>query len=140
MDRSSPITELNGVGAKRAGLYKKLNIYTVGDLLEHYPRGYIDYSQTVEIQAAQIYEHAVIKAVVIKKMPAARIRQGLVIYKVIVRDDSDTLTVVLYNNRFAFEALSEGEEYIFSGKVSGGFTRKEMNTPQFIKASDPHLL
>mgnify|MGYP004548556711 FL=1 len=140
MDRSSPITELNGVGAKRAELYKKLNIYTVGDLLEHYPRGYIDYSQTVEIQAAQVYEHAVIKAVVIKKMPAARIRQGLVIYKVIVRDDSDTLTVVLYNNRFAFEALSEGEEYIFSGKVSGGFTRKEMNTPQFIKASDPHLL
>jgi ATP-dependent DNA helicase RecG len=73
-------------------------------------------------------------------MPAARIRQGLVIYKVIVTDDSDNMTVVLYNNRFAYEALLLDEEYIFSGKVGGNFTRREMNTPLFIKDSDPHKL
>ena len=140
MKINSPITELNGVGAKRAELYKKLNIYTVGDLLEHYPRAYIDYSCHQEIQSVQVYEHAVIKALVTKKIPAARIRQGLVIYKVIVSDGSDNMTITLYNNRFAYEALTLGEEYIFSGKVSGNFTRKEMNTPMFIKADDPHLL
>ncbi|MGN0585660.1 MAG: ATP-dependent DNA helicase RecG [Oscillospiraceae bacterium] len=140
MDFNAKITDLDGVGKKRAELYSKLDIYTVGDLLEHYPRGYIDYSQTVEIQAAQVYEHAVIKAEVIKKMPAARIRQGLVLYKVIVRDDSDTMTITLYNNRFAYEALEMGQEYIFSGKISGGFTRKEMNTPLFIRADETNLL
>lgn len=140
MKINSPITELNGVGAKRAELYKKLNIHTVGDLLEHYPRGYIDYSCPQEIQSAQVYEHAVIKALVTKKIPAARIRQGLVIYKVIVSDGSDNMTITLYNNRFAYEALTLGEEYIFSGKVSGNFTRKEMNTPMFIKADETHLL
>ena len=140
MDFNAKITDLDGVGKKRAELYGKLDIYTVGDLLEHFPRGYIDYSQTVEIQAAQVYEHAVIKAEVIRKMPAARIRQGLVLYKVIVRDDSDTMTIVLYNNRFAYEALEMGQEYIFSGKISGGFTRKEMNTPLFIRADEKNLL
>lgn len=140
MDFNAKITDLDGVGKKRAELYGRLHIYTVGDLLEHFPRGYTDYSRTVEIQAAQVYEHAVIKAEVIKKMPAARIRQGLVLYKVIVRDDSDTMTVVLYNNRFAYEALEMGQEYIFSGKISGGFTRKEMNTPLFIRADETNLL
>lgn len=140
MDFNAKITELAGVGKKRAELYNKLGINTVGDLLEHFPRGYTDYSQTVEIQAAQVYEHAVIKAVVANKIPAARIRQGLVIYKVIVRDDSDSMTITLYNNRFAYEALELGQEYIFSGKVSGGFTRKEMNTPLFIRADEKNLL
>ena len=136
MDINTPITELNGVGKKRGELYFKLGISTVGDLLEHYPRNYIDYSSPVEISAAQINEHNVIKAVVTKKIPAARIRQGLVIYKVIVKDDSDSITVTLYNNRFAYEALTLNEEYIFSGKVTGNFTRKEMNTPQFISADE----
>lgn len=140
MDFNAKINELDGVGKKRTELYNKLGINTVGDLLEHFPRGYIDYSQTVEIQAAQVYEHAVIKALVTKKIPAARIRQGLVIYKVIVSDDSDTMTITLYNNRFAYEALELGQEYIFSGKVSGGFTRKEMNTPLFIRADEKNLL
>lgn len=140
MDFNAKITELAGVGKKRAELYNKLGINTVGNLLEHFPRGYTDYSQTVEIQAAQVYEHAVIKALVTKKIPAARIRQGLVIYKVIVSDDSDSMTITLYNNRFAYEALELGQEYIFSGKVSGGFTRKEMNTPLFIRADEKNLL
>lgn len=140
MDIDSPITELSGVGEKRAALYRKLNIFTVGDLLCHYPRGYIDYSSPAAISESQINEHSVIKARVIKKMPAARIRQGLVIYKVVVTDDSDNMTIVLYNNRFAYEALSEGEEYIFSGKVGGNLVRREMNTPMFIKASEPQKL
>ncbi|MCI5905749.1 MAG: ATP-dependent DNA helicase RecG [Oscillospiraceae bacterium] len=140
MDINSPITELSGVGEKRAALYKKLNIFTVGDLLCHYPRSYIDYSSPVSIAESQLNEHSVIKARVIKKIPAARIRQGLVIYKVVVTDDSDNMTIVLYNNRFAYEALSEGEEYIFSGKVTGNLLRREMNTPIFIKASEPQKL
>lgn len=140
MDIASPITELSGVGEKRAALYKKLNIFTVGDLLCHYPRGYIDYSAPVPISASQLNEHNVIRARVIKKIPAARIRQGLILYKVVVTDDSDNMTIVLYNNRFAYEALAEGEEYIFSGKVTGNLVRREMNTPMFIKASEPQKL
>lgn len=140
MNINTPITKLSGVGAKRGELYKKLGIETVGDLLAHYPRSYIDYSSPVDISSAQVNEHNVIRGTVIKKIPAARIRQGLVIYKIIVRDDSDSLTITLYNNRFAFEALKLNCEYIFSGKVTGNFTRKEMNTPLFINADEDCLL
>ena len=130
MTKNTPINELKGVVEKLAALYKKMGINTVGDLVFHFPRRYIDYSQPVPISSAAVGEHAVIQAMVIKKNPAARIRQGLTLYKVFAEDNSgERFTVTFYNNRFAADALHEGEEYYFSGKISGNFTRKEMNSP-----------
>ncbi len=140
MKMTDKITALSGVAAKRVALYNKLGIETVGDLIEHFPKSYTDYSETVKIADAPINEQAVIKGFVTKKIPAARIRQGLVLYKVIVDDGSDTLTVVLYNNRFAYEALELDKEYRLFGRISGGFTRKEMNTPQVIAADETRLI
>lgn len=140
MKMTDKITALSGVAAKRAALYSKLGIETVGGLIEHFPKSYTDYSETVKIADAPINEQAVIKGFVTKKLPAARIRQGLVLYKVIVDDGSDTLTVVLYNNRFAYEALELDKEYRLFGRISGGFTRKEMNTPQVIPADEARLI
>lgn len=140
MKMTDKITALSGVAAKRAALYNKLGIETVGDLIEHFPKSYTDYSETVKIADAPINEQAVIKGFVTKKIPAARIRQGLVLYKVIVDDGSDTLTVVLYNNRFAYEAFELDKEYRLFGRISGGFTRKEMNTPQVIAADETRLI
>lgn len=140
MDKNSPIGELHGVGEKRAELYAKLGIFTVGDLIRHYPRGYIDYSSPTDIAETVLSEHNVIKARVIQKMPAARIRGGLVIYKVIAEDASDRISIVFYNNRFAYNALKTDEEYFFSGRVNGNMVRREMNTPQFIPADTKNLL
>lgn len=136
----SPVTELPGIGEKRAKLYERLGIYTLFDLVTHYPRGYIDFSTPIPISDAPVNEHSVVQAVVAKKIPAAKIRQGLVLYKVILTDESGSITVVIYNNRYAYDAFEENEEYILSGKVTGNFTRKEMNSPQVIKASEESKL
>ncbi len=140
ISKDTVITEFFGVGEKRAKLYNKIGINTVQNLLEYYPRDYIDYSMPISIQTAAINEPCVIKAVVTKKMPAAKIRQGLVLYKVVVQDDAELMTIVLYNNRFTYDALEMGEEYLFYGKMLGGFTRKEMNSPQFIRADSEHKI
>ncbi|MDE7290372.1 MAG: DEAD/DEAH box helicase, partial [Oscillospiraceae bacterium] len=141
MTKNTPVNELKGVGEKRSELYKKIGINTVGDLIFHFPRRYIDYSSPVPISAAVVGEHAVIKAMVIQKNPAARIRQGLTLYKVFAEDDDgERLSIVFYNNRFAAEALHEGEEYLFSGKISGNLVRKEMNSPMVLKAEEKNLL
>lgn len=140
MKITDSITALSGIAAKRAEIYKKIGINTIGDLLEHYPRDYIDFTEPVSISEAPINEHSVIKGIVKSKLPAARIRQGLVLYKVVVDDGTDTLTVTIYNNRYAYEALVQDREYRLYGKVTGGFTRKEMNTPLVIPESDGVLI
>ena len=45
VDWNTSIQYLKGVGEKRAQLYKKLGILTVGDLIYHFPRSYIDPTQ-----------------------------------------------------------------------------------------------
>lgn len=40
MDRTSSIGELKGIGAKTEQLFHNLGVYTIGDILLHYPRDY----------------------------------------------------------------------------------------------------
>ena len=40
MDINTNLTAIKGIGEKTAGLFSKLHIGTVGQLLEHYPRDY----------------------------------------------------------------------------------------------------
>ncbi|MBE6852557.1 MAG: ATP-dependent DNA helicase RecG [Ruminococcus sp.] len=133
-DIFKPITILKGVASKRAGLYEKLGIFTPFDLLYHIPRSYIDYSRPVPVSEAVTGENNVIKGTVIKKFPEQRIRQGLTLYKTVVTDGTNPFTVVFYNNVYTFDALCEGEEYIFYGKVTGNLLSREMNSPKYIPA------
>ena len=43
MNQSTSIIEIKGIGEKTAALFQKLNIETVGDLLLHYPRTYVQF-------------------------------------------------------------------------------------------------
>ena len=53
-------------------------------------------------------------------------------FKVYVTDGEGDLTITIFNNRFAFDALQMGREYCFRGRIQGDFLRKEMNSPEFI--------
>ena len=46
---NDPVTVLPGVGAKRAELFARLGIQTVGELLRFYPRDYDDRTRLVPI-------------------------------------------------------------------------------------------
>lgn len=130
MKLTDKVTAISGVGAKRAELYGVLGIDTVGGLLRHYPRSYIDFTSPVSFENVPDDEPCVVEGTVKKKLPAARIRQGLVLYKIIMDcGGCDSLTVVLYNNRFAYSAFEEGRTYRLYGRVTGNFVNKTMNTP-----------
>lgn len=139
MDINSPVSCLGGVGKKRGELFNKLKIFTLEDLIYYFPRRYVDYSCPVPIDEAQVNEHAVISAVVTQKLPAARIRQGLILYKIVAADQKDNITITYYNNRFIYDRLIIGQEYLFEGRVTGGFTRKEMNSPSVLPADTKEL-
>lgn len=133
------ITYLKGVGPKRAEYYKKLGINTVYDLLNHYPRGYLDFTSPVSISqaAANSFENSAVKGKVVKKLPEARIKKGLSIYKAVFTDDVNDLTIVIYNSEFAFKQLEPYKEYILYGKITGNLVRYEMTNPLIVPAEAP---
>ncbi len=131
------VGSLKGVGVKRAELYKKLGVNTVYDLLCHYPRSYIDFSQQTAIRDLQLNETGAVKVRVARKLPPARIRKGMTVFKAVVTDDTDDLTVVIYNSEFLFRQLPDEGEVILYGKITGNFTRKEISSPLIIPADCP---
>lgn len=134
------VVYVKGVGPKRAELFEKVGVSTVYDLLQYCPRDYIDLSAPCEIKNAQGEDPLVIRARVVKKMPPARIRKGLTVCKAVFTDDTDDITVTLYNQEYLFASLKEGEDYILYGKVAGNMVRREMNSPMVFSAASPDLI
>lgn len=131
---------LKGVGPAKAQLLLKLNITTVGGLLNHYPANYLDISSPVSIEDAVLDETNIIAATVVSKKPPAMIRKGMTIYKLTVTDGVSDMQVTIYNSKYLFDSLKIGESYILCGKVTGNFTLREMSSPQVLKLSSDSIL
>ncbi|MCM1226812.1 MAG: ATP-dependent DNA helicase RecG [Clostridium sp.] len=130
----SPVSQLKGVGEKRAAYYKKLGVSTVYDLLYHLPRGYVDLSCPVSVADAPVNEYCVLKGRIVMKMPEQRIRKDLRIFKAKATDGLNDFMIIIYNNFYGFKALQTGQEYLFYGKVTGNLLRKEISSPKVVKA------
>ena len=128
--QNEPVRLLSGVGPKRAALYEKLGVRTIGDLLLYVPRGYLDFSAPLPIAESHTGENVVVRAKVYKKQGEQRIRKGLSIFRVYATDESTDLKITIYNAKYLFESLKEGTWYLFYGKVTGSLLHSEMSAPQ----------
>ena len=128
---SDPITILKGVGPTKAKQFAQLNIYTLEDLICHFPRGYEDRTKLVTIDKLEPDKPACFKAMVMSTPRTAHIRKGLDVTKVQVADHTARLSVTFFNQKFTTDKLQYGKEYIFYGAVSGDFIGYSMTSPVF---------
>lgn len=132
---STDIQFLKGVGEKRAVVLKSKGIDSVGALLRFYPRDYIDWTDITEISKAPLFENVCIKAKVIS-VEASQKRSGIVLYSIVCEDASAQMTVVLFNQKYLAESMRVGREYLFYGKLSGGFLFRQMSSPKIVPANN----
>ena len=123
------IQYLKGVGPSFAKKFEKLGIRTVRDLLLHYPRRYIDYTQPYTVSSAPFDVDCCVKATVLQREGDRRIKGGRVLTRVLAADDSGTLALSWFNAPYAAQNLRPGETYYFEGRVGGMLTRREMLHP-----------
>ena len=55
MSDAIPVNRIKGVGEKTAALFGRINVFTVEDLIGHYPRDYETYDAPVSIRASHSY-------------------------------------------------------------------------------------
>ncbi len=130
IDQNTNIKYLKGVGEKRAALLNKLDIFTVGDLLHHYPRNYRKWSNFLTISQAVPGETCCIKAIVGKAAKGAKIRQGMTIFKTEATDGTDLIRITIFNNKYLAQSIEQGKEYYFYGKISGNLYSKEITVSE----------
>ena len=128
---TDPITILRGVGPTKAKQFAALNIFTLEDLICHFPRAYEDRTRLVTIDKLEVDQPACFKAMVMNTPRTNHIRKGLDLTKVQVADHTARLNLTFFNNKFATEQLQYGREYIFYGTLTGDFVGYSMTNPVF---------
>lgn len=128
---TDPVSILKGVGPTKAKQFAALNIFTLGDLICHFPRAYEDRTRLVTIDKLEVDKPACFKAMVMNTPRTSHIRKGLDLTKVQVADHTARLNLTFFNRKFTTDQLQYGKEYIFYGAVSGDFIGYSMNSPTF---------
>lgn len=129
MNQNTPITEIKGIGEKSAKLFHKLAIYTVGDLLAHYPRDYETFNEPVAIAEAGVGETCAIYATV-TGIPNVKKVRNLTIINVNIKDSSGAMQLTFFNMPFLKKVLKPGGYYLFRGLVQSRGAAKIMEQPK----------
>ncbi len=129
MNNHTPVIDIKGIGEKTQKLFQKLDIYTVGDLLTHYPRDYETFKEPVLIQDAVPGEVCAVRVCVVGIPNLKKIR-NLNILNVNVRDASGGMQLTFFNMPFMKNLLKSGGFYIFRGLVQTRGPVKVMEQPK----------
>ncbi|MDE5619798.1 MAG: ATP-dependent DNA helicase RecG [Ruminococcus sp.] len=127
---------LKGIGPAKAEKYQKLGIKSVYDLLCHFPKNYLDFHCNVTIKDSVVNEYNCLKLKIKSKSTPQAIRNKLVVCKAVATDGTDDITVVMFNNVYAFQYLRTGYEYYMYGKVTENIFGKEITSPVYIHSGE----
>ncbi len=126
--RDIPITRLSGVTPRLEERLGMLEIRHVLDLIEHYPRRYLDRTKTSDIADLRVGEEATVYAEV-RKMSSRRTRQGRALVETIVYDGTSYLYVTFFNQAWRAQQLPVGTEAAFFGKLEHYKGKHQMTNP-----------
>lgn len=125
---SAKIQFLKGVGPANATKLAKLGIFTVGQLLEHYPRRYEDRSKLKLIAELTDGLHEAFRAIVINSSEL-KSHRGVKLVKIAVRDSSGVAQLTWFNQSYIKNKYQPGMELIIFGKVQRRQGAIEINKP-----------
>ena len=132
MDLNKDVKFVKGVGPNRVKLLNKLNIFTLEDLITYFPREYEDRSKPKKIADTENGEECLIEGIVTSRIKEIRThRRNMTIYKLIVRDETDSCELIWYNQSYLKKMFEIGETYKFYGKINKKIGITEMLSPVY---------
>ncbi|MFG2823688.1 ATP-dependent DNA helicase RecG [Kitasatospora sp. NPDC048365] len=125
-----PLTKLVGDRTAKV-LADSLKLRTVGDLLHHYPRRYVERGQLTSLDELEVDEHVTVLARIEKvTLIPFRGRKGDRL-EVVVTDGRARLSLVFFNQGWRQKELRPGAQGLFAGKV-GLFNRtRQLASPDY---------
>jgi len=125
-----PITDLKGIGVKRAEQYARLGIETVEDLIWHLPHRYDDYSRVRPIADVEEGESLSIIAN-LRGFSQRKFAYKREILQANFSDGSGTVRANWWNQSWLKNRLSIGKTYRLSGVVGLYMGHKTLENPYF---------
>ena len=124
-----PVTRLKGIGPKKALEFENINVATIGDLLNHFPRQgcYLDYSHIRTIgELATGGEMQLFRGTIVR-MNNRRSARNLKYATITIGDGTGFAEIVLFGAQtYMTRVYHTGDEVLVIGKVMPGRTAKSV--------------
>lgn len=124
-----PVTSLKGIGEKTAGLFARLGVCTVEDLLHDYPRAYDAYEEPVSVGKLQENTTAAVAGQLLKA-PSVRRFKNIQVIVATVKDMTGSLQLTWYNMPYLRNTLQMGQFLVFRGRAVKKGGRLTMEQPE----------
>jgi ATP-dependent DNA helicase RecG len=112
-----------------------LDIQTVRDLLFHFPSRYENYSEIVPIGQIALGEKCTVEGTVESIDVHRTAYRRMLLTEAMVKDDTGTIRIVWFNERFVEQNLAQGTKARFSGKVAEDKRGLVFTNPAYEKSS-----
>ncbi len=118
------------VGGETAKAFEAMDVLTVGDLLRHYPRRYIERGELTDLADLREGEHVTVMARIesVTTKPL-RQRKGSML-EVMITDGRRRLRVTFFSQPWRKSTLLAGETGLFAGQVKSFNGRLELSHPE----------
>jgi ATP-dependent DNA helicase RecG len=134
MDQNSAITTVKGIGEKTKESFAKMGVYTVGDILLHFPRTYVRYPKAEpidEIESLTEEHHAI--AARVSQAPVVRNTRRMQVTLLAIGSHGHRMQLIWYRMPYLKNTLEHGHYFVFYGKVSVREGKYAMEQPALYK-------
>lgn len=139
MDLNTNIINLKGIGDKTAKSFEQLNIKTLNDLINYYPRSYDKYEYITSFANILPNDRGAVIST-IKTAPKIMKYSGKSIVSFWISDGTDMCEVKFFNSPYIAKAITVGTQKVFRGYLTHKKDRICMNQPKIYNVDDYHKL
>ena len=122
------LTRLRRVGERRGAELAELGLRTVLDLVQYYPRTYVDRSRRAALDEVAVGDQVTVTGEV-QRVSARRTRQGRSLVQVVIGDGSASLTISYFNQPWRERQLTAGAQVLVFGTVDDYRGARQMTNP-----------
>ena len=130
MNDAIPVNRIKGVGEKTAALFGKINVYTVDDLIRHYPRDYETYDAPVSVREAVPGKLQTIYGQITAIPNIKKVRNLSILNAVLKDSNGESIQLTFFNMPFLKKVLKPGGFYLFRGLIQQRGIHKIMEQPR----------
>ena len=141
MNFSTPVNKLYGVGEKIEKYLHASGLFTVKDLIYHFPRAYQNRGDVCYVNDISAYNEFHSYILTIASEPkVVMVRRGMNIMKFRAFDDTGVVNITYFNQNYLKDVFTTGDTFRFWGKITQEKRTLCMNSPSYEPISPTKVL
>ena len=122
---------IKGLSDKRIEELNNLGITSAEELIQHFPRNYLDLTRVLPLKFAYPNEFAFTKATLLSAPQTLISARKQHFVKALCEQEGEIFTAIWFNQPYVTKKLEQGKEYLFYGRVQKKMGQVSMLNPSF---------